>query len=375
MGTGRNGVRSATAALVVVTALAAAAGPAHALVGSTPAPSWRVDGRVSATVVVGDTVVVGGTFANAISPTGQVVPRRNLAAFSMSTGALVTTWRADARNSVSALTTDGVSVWAGGQFTSIGGVARNRVAKLDAATGAVDPAFRTSPDVEVKALDVAGGRLFLGGRFTTVDGVPRTRLAAVDAATGALDPVFAATANGDVLGVRASLATGRLYVAGRFNRLSGATRTGVGGVSTTTGAVSGPAFASSAAPSFAVDVNADGSRVFGAGGGAGNTMSAWNATTGAQVWRQRADGDIQATRFFDGRVWFGFHDGFQGDTTLKLLVADAVTGALDPDFRPHFNQFFGIFAIAATPAGVVAGGDFTRVDGVAAQGWVRFPDR
>src|SRR5690606_7314468 len=108
------------------------------------------------------------------------------------------------------------------------------------------------------------------------------------------------------------------------------------------------------------------------GGSGGNAVAAWNTTTGTRVWRQVAMGDIQAVEHHRGTVYFGFHDGFQQDTRLKALAADEVTGLIDPSFRPTFNSFWGVFAIAAADEAVVVGGEFTAVSGVPAQGFARF---
>src|SRR3954452_12326932 len=103
----------------------------------TPVQGWGVNGRVYATAIAGDTVIVGGAFTAAVSPTGTTVARKNLAAFSMSTGALLTTWKADAGSTVRALVTDGTSVYVGGSFAKVGGKVAKYVAKVSVATGAV----------------------------------------------------------------------------------------------------------------------------------------------------------------------------------------------------------------------------------------------
>ena len=58
----------------------------------------------------------------------------------------------------------------------------------------------------------------------------------------------------------------------------------------------------------------NGERVFIAGGGGFNSAAAWNIGGGERIWRQRADGDVQAVRFANNNVYFGFHDGFLGNT-------------------------------------------------------------
>lgn len=358
--------------LTVVTQMTGVAASAAAIVGDTPEASWQVNGRVYATEIVGNTVFVGGNFSSAISPSGQSVARRNLAAFSMSTGALLTQWRADAGATVRALVSDGTWLYVGGAFGRVGGEPRSRLAKVDVATGAVDASFAPSFNNTVRALDIDETAVYAGGPFTAVNGVTRNRVAKVSQSTGAVDTQFTASANGAVWGVAKNPSSSVVYVSGPFSALNGVARNGVGALSSVTGATTSVVFGSAARPTLGLDVNDDGTRLFGAGGTGGNAMATWNTSTGVRLWRQVAMGDIQAVEYHRGMVYFGFHDGYQDDTRLKVLAADAVTGVVDPNFRPRFNNYWGVFAIAVTDAGVVVGGDFTQVSGVAAQGWARF---
>ena len=72
----------------------------------------------------------------------------------------------------------------------------------------------------------------------------------------------------------------------------------------------------------------NGERVFIAGGGGFNSAAAWNIGGGRRIWRQQANGDVQAVRFANNNVYFGFHDGFTSATRrLRLLAADAGSAA------------------------------------------------
>jgi len=340
----------------------------------TPVQGWGVNGRVYATAIAGDTVIVGGTFTAAVSTTGTTVARKNLAAFSMSTGQLLTSWKADAGSTVRALVTDGTSVWVGGSFAKVGGKTAKFIAKVSAATGAVDTTFSlaASLDNTVRALAIKGTDLYAGGPFLNASGVSRPRVARFNAQLGTFDPTFTPTPNGDVWGIAVNPNTPVVYLAGKFSAVSGATRTGVAAVSSVDGAVQSTVFGSSAKPTLGLAINEDGSMLFGAGGSGQNAAAAWNTGTGASVWRQVTDGDIQAIAYYDHTVYFGFHDGYQGDPTLKLLAADSNTGVLE-SFSPRFDSFWGTFALAVSPSGLVAGGDFTQVAGVPAPGFARFP--
>lgn len=340
---------------------------------SVPSASWIVDGRVYATEIIGDVVYVGGVFDKVTSPTGEVVHRDNLAAFRLSDGTLLS-WRADANDSVRALESDGTSVWVGGFFTTIGGEDRTGLAKVDTVSGTVDTAFDAELDAEVHALDLVGGDLFIGGSFLTVGGGEHVRVAEVSSATGEVAPGFTASASGPVYAVVKNPTQDVLYIAGDFHTLSGVAREGLAGVDLT-GAVSGPAFTGSHVPSLAVDVSADGETLYAGAGGAFNDVRAWGTSTGDRLWTKSvtASGDVQAVRVDGDRVYFGFHDGYPGIASVKVLAADAATGALDQSFQPVIDGFHGVFSIETSPAGLVIGGsDFSAVAGVAAGGWARF---
>jgi hypothetical protein len=80
----------------------------------------------------------------------------------------------------------GSTVYAGGEFDSIGGRPRNYIAALDAASGAAT-AWNPNPNLEgyVWSLAVSGSTIYAGGRFTNIGGQPRNFVAALDAASGA----------------------------------------------------------------------------------------------------------------------------------------------------------------------------------------------
>ena len=364
------------AGLAGLAALAVPGVPAWAavtFVSGTPAAGYSVDGTVYATLQVGGTVYLGGSFTAAVAPDGSTVTRHNLAAFDMDSGGLVTAFRADTGSTVRSLATDGHALYVGGNFARVGGAPRTDLAKVDLATGAVDPAFAATLDGTVRALATDGPNLVLGGTFSTVDGTSRPRLAKVDRSTGTLVGAFApAVPNDAVYAVKVSPASRTLYVAGQFSGLGGTARNGLAAVNADTGGLTGPAFASSARPTFGIDITDDGSRVFASGGSATNATAAWDPATGVRKWHVVTDGDNQAIDYYGGMVYFGFHDGYQANSQIKLLAADAGTGAVDPGFRPTFDRFWGVWAISASARGLAVGGDFTSVGGLAAGGFARF---
>ena len=119
----------------------------------------------------------------------------------------------------------GPSLYVGGTFTHVDGVARRGVAKLDAATGRLDPTFSAaSVRGDVTDLDVVDGRLIIGGSFAK-------RLAALDLVTGAdtgyLDLHVAGRAGESTSPsavYRFAVAAGRLVAIGNVGTVAGQPR-------------------------------------------------------------------------------------------------------------------------------------------------------
>ncbi len=359
----RTAVRSFVLTIALVASQGLAAGAGAATYRPVASTSWGVNGNVHAVLVVGDTLVVGGTFTAAVSPTGQSVARRNLAAFSVSSGALLTDWHADADAGVTALAHVGDYVYVGGTFLNVGGVPRSRLAKLDVTDGSVDPAFAPAVKAGVKAIEAASGSLYIAGAFGAVGPLKRARVAKLDPTTGAPDPVFSASLSKTAYGLAVSPLDGTVWVCGLFDTADGSARLGLAGLDPATGALSGPAFTNTDVPMYGIATSPDGSTLFGAQ--KSNQGSAWRVDTGRRTWRVGTDGNVQAVEYFDGTVYLGFHDGYQGDTSLKLLAVDPASGAVDPTFRPAIDSFYGVFALDATANVLAVGGAFKNVTGAA----------
>jgi hypothetical protein len=369
-----------------IAALDAASGQAT---GWNPNPmATDARGTIGTLAVSGQTVYVGGSFT---SIGGQ--PRSGIAALDAATGA-ATSWDPNpniAYGPVDALAVSGQTVFAGGDFTFIGGEARNHLAALDATTG---QATSWDPDVqgdrygpgEVYALTVTGQTVYVGGRFTSVGGRTQNAIAAVDATTGQ-----AASWNPNVQGpgsrpyVSAIAVSGQTVYAGGayFNSIGGKARNGLAAIDPSTGWVTSwnpnPRTPSGGGGVEAIAV--DGQTVY-AGGWfnsigdrARNGLAALDATTGEatswdpNVWNRQvgnnAPGGVNVIDVSGQTVYVGGYFSSVGGTPRTSLAAiDPTTGdarSWNPD--PSIDGSIEIFQLAASRSSVYVGGWFDSIGG------------
>jgi hypothetical protein len=328
--------------------------------------SWGADGVGWAALKVGNVVYVGGVFSTVHSPGGgSIVPRANLAAFDATTGALVGGFRADTNGRVKALATDGTRLFLGGNFTKVNGATRNHLAAVDLRTGAVQAWWTADANGDVYALSQAAGKLFVAGNFTSIRGASRQRIASLTAATGAVNGFVANAAGAGVDAIAASPDASRVYVGGGYSSINGtSTRnlTALGG----NGAVQPVRFSGVSASATDLEVGAGGG-VAAAFGGEMNEMAWFNPSTGAKSWHLDCLGDGQAVHSIGNLVFGGFHQSCFGDPTTHLVTVNIF--GQRAGFTPEFDGFWGVRDVAGDAGALVVAGEFTRVDGVPAQGF------
>lgn len=180
--------------------------------------SWRpnVIGFVEGLAVdpVAGTVLVGGSL---FSAGGQ--NRQNLAELRLS-DATATAWNPSPNGVVRRIALDGDALFIGGDFTSVGGVARQRLARVfRAAAGAVDAAFQADANSTVRALLLGpSNTLYVGGFFSSISGLGRPGFVRLNRSTGAPDPAWTTFTNSaSVYDIAPSV--GGLYVAGGFSEI------------------------------------------------------------------------------------------------------------------------------------------------------------
>ena len=198
------------------------------------ATTWNpnaASGEVKALAVSGTSIVyVGGSFETIGSTPAA---RHRIAAINTNATATVaatdTTWNPNANGTVKALALSGSTVYAGGEFGSIGGTVRNRLAALNSSNEPTswNPNASTAASA-VNALAVSGTSIvYVGGSFETIGSTPaaRNRIAAINtnatATVAATDTTWNPNASTAASAVNALAVSGTsiVYVGGSFETI------------------------------------------------------------------------------------------------------------------------------------------------------------
>ena len=375
------------------------------LVGAA-APSWQTNASVRALGYANGTIYVGGLFTS-VRPPGAAAgtsetTRTYLAAFNSTTGALLP-FNHTLDGSVWSMVAspDQTRMFVGGDFTTVDGVARKHMAAFDTTTGALLP-WSGRAGWRVDAMAVRGNTLYVGGSFDRVNGQSRIRLAAVTVDSGSLLP-WAPTADNDVLALAVAKDGSKVFVGGRFDNLNGQPHHAIGSLDPSTGALI--AFpAETAVPpvttnctSTVHDLRVDDTTVYAAAAGKGGgcfdgTFAAW-VSDGTLKWRNDCLGATEAIERVGNWLYKGSHahdcsragafPQLTGTFTANyngngqnLLVENLNDGSLGP-WYPDTNvgppTSVGPLVMATDGQQLFVGGDFTKVNKIRQQGFVRFP--
>jgi hypothetical protein len=181
--------------------------PINGSTGQAASPFAKVAGG-SVNAVISDGA--GGWFIGGSFTAVNQIPRMGLAHV-LSDGT-VASWNPVANGPVDALALDHGTVYIGGEFTNVFGVARNHLASIDSATGRATT-WNPNADFPVRALAVRAAIVYVGGDFLNVGGQPRTFLAALYTYNNLASP-WDAHADGNVRAL--VLGDTTIYVGGIF---------------------------------------------------------------------------------------------------------------------------------------------------------------
>lgn len=355
--------------------------------------AWNpvVGNRLTDIVPTPSGIVLGGQFTSV----GGII-RDGLAVIDLTTGQADPGFVADVDGMVLDIvkTADGQGAYVGGDFTNVNGKDHRNLVKVSATTGAVDSAFTAKPNRDVNQIALTGNDLYIGGKFKRVGSIKRVHAAKLDAMTGAVDPTWVADtvgptgklrAGGMVMGIQASPDGSKVYLAGPFTTVNGVAVTGgIAVVDGTTGAftanqLGGVQGCKSVGPWInRLYLSDDGLRLYG-GDVCPDYVYQWDAValgtpsnpTGL-LWRTKCNGGMQGRFEVNGHFYYGTHGGNKGSggacsaypngpdvtTQQRFWVFNSSDGYLLP-YAPEFNSPMGVWSYAASPEGLLVGGDFT----------------
>ncbi len=346
--------------LVLVASLIVSLGVPSSAQATPPAKptlkTWGASSAVKAQVIIGTTLYFGGDFTSVISPDGATtVTRRHLAAVDLTTGNLLP-WNPATKGGVTAMVTDGTTIYIGGAFTKVNDTSRSHLAALDL-TGALR-SFKAATNGKVEALHLVGSTLYVGGDFTAMRGTTRFYLGALTT-SGTLLP-WDPSANDRVRAIT-SVSTGEIVVGGFFDEVGGQAIDHIDGLDPITGASESWSYPSSGEVMALVTGPDD--NVYGAIGGSGGKVRSWT-NDGHLRWTVYTDGDVNAVAYAGGQVVAGGHFIYinSGATYLPRLAAfDPATGSADLTWQPKPNKQIWSFATDAADKTLAIGGVFTSM--------------
>jgi hypothetical protein len=174
------------------------------------ADACMTNGLNRAMVRDGNTLYLGGEFTQICG-----VARNRLAAVDVSTGQL-TTWNPNADNIVYALALSGSDLYAGGDFTNIGGQNWNRIAAIHTTDGTATN-WNPNANGTVRAIALGGSTMCIGGVFTNAGGQARARIAALNATVNANNAISTWNPGASELVRALEISGSTLYVGGDFS--------------------------------------------------------------------------------------------------------------------------------------------------------------
>jgi Concanavalin A-like lectin/glucanases superfamily len=411
------------AAAAAQTAAAQTVGQVDGNVSSAALSSWETDGIVFSLVYGNGVIYAGGTFGNALPPgtpagttTGEV-PRTFIAAFNSTTGALITSFDPTITYSgtnahpgvfAMALSPDGSTLYIGGIFDHVNGVAHSDLAALSTSTGALT-SWNPTTGAEVRSIAVSpnGSEIYIGGAFGALDNKTRTFAAAVNNTTGALLP-WAPVLDSSVYALAVDPDDSQVLLGGYFQNINGVAQNSAGAVDAVTGTTNIPWGPGNFIPhnsgcqSSVKDIVVSGGTAYFAdeGNGGGCFDGDWALTLGSTdtlLWESPCLGATQALTVINGFLFKGSHahdcawapggwpEVRMADGTrlpwhlLDQSTADGTIGHWTPDTNVgdasvwQGTDGLGPHAMATDGSQLFLGGDFTTVNNKAQQGIAIFP--
>lgn len=295
-------------------------------------------------------------------------------------GAPDPTWTPQFNGEISTAVIDGGQLYAVGCFGQVNGVGRSFLARVSTGgSGTLDAAWNPAPNGGCTyALGVTATSVYVGGFFSAVNGVARSRLARVSkTAPGNVDPLFAPQADNATFLAR-EFPDGNVLVGGQFVQWGAAYHPGLVRVSGSSAQPIGPVLWSEGIATIAAMVRQPDGKIV-----VGGTIARAGNEIRRHLLRLNTDGSLDAS-FTTGTVGnvsalavsgehiyvggaFGLLGGQPATNLGRISLA---TGAPDTTWAPApFGEVLSI-ALDEAAGQVYFGGTFTQVGGVGPRGRV-----
>lgn len=271
--------------------------------------------------------------------------------------------------SVNALALGGGVVYVGGtffNFHNFGGQSRNKLAAVDASSGVVTD-WNPAPDGNVRTIAVIGSTVYVGGDFTNIGGQARSRIAAIDAAANS-NNATAWDPNADATVYTLTVSGSTIYVGGTFGNIGGQARNRIAALDANTNTNNALSWYPAVPSGWVNSIVVDGSLAYvggtftSIGGQARNRLAAVNTSTAAVTgWNPDADFDVNSLIVSGSNIYVGGKfSNIGGQSKRGFAVLDATTGNASTSFPGISDQTYG-FAISGST--LYLGGDFISVGG------------
>ena len=306
-----------------------------------------------------------------------------IAAIDTTTGAPITAWSpavADGVVRALALSNDGATLFMGGNFTTVNGVAGIRgIAAIDTASGNLIGAWgagaaSVGTGEQINAIEVVDTKLYVAGNFSTVGGKARSNIAALSVTDGVADDTWNPGADGIVQALSVGNLGTFIYAGGAFSTLAGSNRPRIGRLRLSDGSLDTswtPSVEDGEIRGLEARDNDSVPRVF-----MGGTFSRVNATAvrggvalsaGAQInWSVDADAPIESFSISSDATRV-FVSGLFRSVAMQARNNVAALQAARGDLTPWAPEVAGgevfAFALSSDKKSIYLGGDFTTVAG------------
>lgn len=362
-------------------------------------PTWQTNGTVWALAQADGVVFAGGTFSVVRPPQGGSGSQQealNFVALDAATGAPTdcelsfTVGSGNATVRALAVSPDKQTLYAGGYFGAVNGTPVSSVAAIDIASCTPKTGFNAAFAATVRDLAVTDDTVYAAGDFGQVNGQTRQRFAAVAAGNGALRP-FRADADEPGRAVELTPDGENVLLGGDFFRVNRANSHALAVVDADTGSLTKAypnGFIESRSVVKDIDVDATGFYTGNEGTGAGvfDGRIALKLDTFEQRWRDTCLGATQAVKAHKDVLYSASHahncssvgEFPEGRRYHFLAQPTTSVGKLGwfPDTNDGIGEGIGPRTLTVAAKNGVeylwSGGEFTTVNGAAAQGLTRF---